>query len=491
MAHVHQDAPARPCARRFPTTSTPTCGRLLRARGDRLALLPPGRRVGDRDAPRPHDRDDRHRQRQVTVLQPSRCCTCWRAIRGRARSTCIRPRRSPRTRPAASPSCALRRCATRSTTGTRRRRSARRSASARTSCSPTRTCCTSGSCPTTPAGATSSPTSRSWSWTRRTCTAACSARTSRTCCAACGGSPRPTGPSPRFVLTSATIANPLSLAQELTGLEFDLVDRDGSERGRREVVMCNPPLLDERTGRRASSLGEAANVFADLVAAEVRTICFARSRRAAELIYQFARKRLEDTLRPRGPRDSLPRRLHAAASAARSSAASPRATCSAWSPPTRSSSASTSATSTPRCRSRSPAPSRACASSGGAPGAPSSGGLAMYVAGDDALDQFFCRHPEEFLDRPVEAAILDHCSEQIYMSHLLRGRLRGAARGRRRGDAGAGNEPHAERLVAAGGLRKRGRRYTRASWQFPAAQALAALGIAGQLHDRRGRGAAS
>ena len=29
-------------------------------------------------------------------------------------------------------------------------------------------------------------------------------------------------------------------------------------------------------------------------------------------------------------------------------------------------------------------------------------GLAMYVAGEDALDQFFCRHPDEFLDRPVE-----------------------------------------------------------------------------------------
>jgi DEAD/DEAH box helicase domain-containing protein len=35
-------------------------------------------------------------------------------------------------------------------------------------------------------------------------------------------------------------------------------------------------------------------------------------------------------------------------------------------------------------------------------------GLAVYVAGEDALDQFFARHPEEFLERPVEAAILDH-----------------------------------------------------------------------------------
>ena len=68
------------------------------------------------------------------------------------------------------------------------------------------------------------------------------------------------GTEPRFVLTSATIANPLGArASELTGLEFDLVDRDGAPRGEREIVMCNPPLLDERTGRRASSLSEAAD----------------------------------------------------------------------------------------------------------------------------------------------------------------------------------------------------------------------------------------
>src|SRR5215218_8549899 len=46
-------------------------------------------------------------------------------------------------------------------------------------------------------------------------------------------------------------------------------------------------------------------------------------------------------------------------------------------------------------------------------------GFAVYIAGEDALDQFFCRHPDEFWDRPVEAAILDHANEQIYASHLL------------------------------------------------------------------------
>ena len=46
-------------------------------------------------------------------------------------------------------------------------------------------------------------------------------------------------------------------------------------------------------------------------------------------------------------------------------------------------------------------------------------GLAIYVAGEDALDQFFCRHPDEFLERPVEAAILDPHNEQLYAAHLL------------------------------------------------------------------------
>jgi DEAD/DEAH box helicase domain-containing protein len=46
-------------------------------------------------------------------------------------------------------------------------------------------------------------------------------------------------------------------------------------------------------------------------------------------------------------------------------------------------------------------------------------GLAVYIAGEDALDQFFCRHPDEFLTRPVESAILDPYSSEIYAEHLV------------------------------------------------------------------------
>ncbi len=60
-------------------------------------------------------------------------------------------------------------------------------------------------------------------------------------------------------------------------------------------------------------------------------------------------------------------------------------------------------------------------------------GLAVYVAGEDALDQFFARHPEEFLERPVEAAILDHESPLIFRQPPAVRGPRGAAVERRRG----------------------------------------------------------
>src|SRR5919107_856295 len=100
------------------------------------------------------------------------------------------------------------------------------------------------------------------------------------------------GGDPQFVLTSATIANPQELAESLTGLPFALVDNDGASTGERRVVFRNPPLLDKEKGERRSLLTEGALVFANLVSQGVRTIAFARTRKAAELIYRYAADRL-------------------------------------------------------------------------------------------------------------------------------------------------------------------------------------------------------
>lgn len=100
------------------------------------------------------------------------------------------------------------------------------------------------------------------------------------------------GGDPKFVLTSATIANPQELAESLTGLPFALVDDDGASSGERRVVFRNPPLLDKEKGERRSLLTEGALVFANLVGRGVRTIAFAKTRKSAELIYRYAADRL-------------------------------------------------------------------------------------------------------------------------------------------------------------------------------------------------------
>ena len=45
-------------------------------------------------------------------------------------------------------------------------------------------------------------------------------------------------------------------------------------------------------------------------------------------------------------------------------------------------------------------------------------GLGLLVLGDDALDQWFARHPEALMARPVEAIALDPNNPEIRIAHL-------------------------------------------------------------------------
>src|SRR5207237_7823403 len=83
------------------------------------------------------------------------------------------------------------------------------------------------------------------------------------------------GSEPRFLLASATIANPGELAQALTGVEATVVEEDAAPRAERTVALWNPPLVDDELGLRASALGEASRLYAELVSRGLRTICFA------------------------------------------------------------------------------------------------------------------------------------------------------------------------------------------------------------------------
>ena len=224
------------------------------------------------------------------------------------------------------------------------------------------------------------------------------------------------GTAPRFILASATIANPLDLAQGLTGLEdFELIDADGAPKAERQIAMWNPPLLDENLGLRGSALAEAAELFSELIASGARTICFMKSRKGIELILRHARDRLDDELADRvapyragytpAQRQEIQRKLTNgellgvvatdALELGIDIGELDAAICVTF-----------------------PGTVASLRQMWGRAGRRGRG-LAVYIAGEDALDQFFCRHPDEFLDRAVEAAIIDPENPEIYAEHLL------------------------------------------------------------------------
>jgi DEAD/DEAH box helicase domain-containing protein len=222
------------------------------------------------------------------------------------------------------------------------------------------------------------------------------------------------GADPRFLLASATIANPGELARSLAGIDAKVVDDDAAPRAERTVVLWNPELLDPELGLRASPLGEASRLMAGLVSRGLRTICFAKSRKAAELIHKFTTERVEAETAARlapyragytpAQRREIERRLVEGELLGVSA--------------------------TDALELGIDIGLLDCAISVGFPGTVASlrqqwgragrrgHGLAVLVASEDALDQYFMREPQTLLGRRVEAAILDHANPRVLDGHV-------------------------------------------------------------------------
>jgi DEAD/DEAH box helicase domain-containing protein len=223
------------------------------------------------------------------------------------------------------------------------------------------------------------------------------------------------GAEPQFLLASATIANPGELARSLLGLDVTVVDADAAPRAARTIAFWNPAVVDEALQLRASALGEGARLLAELVSRGLRTICFAKSRKAVELIHRFASERLDAETAARlspyragytpAQRREVERRLVEGELLG--------------------------VTATDALELGIDIGLLDCAISVGFPGTVASlrqqwgragrrsDGLAVLVASEDALDQFFMRDPDSLLGRRVEAAILDHANPRILDGHVL------------------------------------------------------------------------
>jgi DEAD/DEAH box helicase domain-containing protein len=224
------------------------------------------------------------------------------------------------------------------------------------------------------------------------------------------------GGEPRFVLASATVGNPAELAERLVGAAFEAVVEDASPAGGKVFALWNPPVIDEETGARRSALTDASILMSRLAEDGVKSIGFARSRRAAELLAEFTRRELPGELKGKvksyragylaEDRRELERRLAADELVAVASTnalelgidiGSLDAAVLVGYPGTRAS----------------------MWQQAGRAGRRASESLAVLVAQDDPLDQYLVQHPADLFDRPAEAAVIDPANPFVLEPHLL------------------------------------------------------------------------
>ena len=102
------------------------------------------------------------------------------------------------------------------------------------------------------------------------------------------------GSKPRFILTSATIANPAEHGKAMTGEDLVVIDRDGAPHGKRTTILYNPPIVHEETGIRKSATSEVIQLAGNLLDRSIQVLIFGRSRRGVEMLLRQLRQQQND-----------------------------------------------------------------------------------------------------------------------------------------------------------------------------------------------------
>ncbi|MGI6316236.1 MAG: DEAD/DEAH box helicase [Christensenellales bacterium] len=92
------------------------------------------------------------------------------------------------------------------------------------------------------------------------------------------------GSHPKFICCSATIANPKELAEQILERPVTLVDKNGAPSGEKHFLFYNPPVINRQLGIRAGSDNEARNIAVELLANDIPTIVFIKSRVRLEVM---------------------------------------------------------------------------------------------------------------------------------------------------------------------------------------------------------------
>ncbi len=230
------------------------------------------------------------------------------------------------------------------------------------------------------------------------------------------------GASPTFVLASATVAEPEVAAHRLTGLDVLAVTEDGSPRGEVALALWEPPFTsytgeNDAPVRRAAS-SETADLLADLVAEDVRTLAFIRSRRGAEQVAMTAAGLLAEVDPSLPSRVAsyrggyLPEERRAIEEALRRGELTGLAATNALELGIDISGLDAV------LMAGFPGTRAALWQQVGRAGRGAQDALGILVARDDPLDTYLVTHPEALLGRPVEATVFDPSNPHVLGPHL-------------------------------------------------------------------------
>lgn len=235
------------------------------------------------------------------------------------------------------------------------------------------------------------------------------------------------GSEPKFILSSATLANPLELAEKLTGESFELIDEDSSPSGEKDFVLYNPYKSIKKDSKDQFDMDEYSRsvhmeterIFLYLILKDIQTLCFTSSRKIAELIALWTkrdmekvkkrnvekiaayragylaedRRQIEDGLKSRDylgvtSTNALELGINIGSLDAVIISGFPGSMISTW-------------------------------QQGGRSGRTNQKSLVILVAFENQLDQYFMKNPEFFFDKPHENVVIDLNNEKLLKNHII------------------------------------------------------------------------
>lgn len=99
------------------------------------------------------------------------------------------------------------------------------------------------------------------------------------------------GVNPQWILSSATINDPVGFGEKLVGEKFSLVDNDGSPSGAKSVILWDLPY-DDLENKYRSGNSESKELFKYHLEHNIQTLLFTKSRKMAELQSVWAKSDL-------------------------------------------------------------------------------------------------------------------------------------------------------------------------------------------------------